>query len=93
MLDSSCLSSKGFVYPVEHVEYMKKKRVLYQGRLYAKQYTRGAVTHWQCPDRSRGCRARFSTRTINGRDMTSKPNNAIIHNGHEKECMDAHEIQ
>lgn len=73
------VSSIGYPYYVELVQ----KRLCYHGNLYGKHYVKNDIKYWRCYLWKKGCRARLSTRSIGGYEMTSKRNIDIIHNNHD----------
>lgn len=76
-------SFQGFWYAVEMFDdKYGRPRLQYCGELYAKHYNDKNNTYWRCASHGKGCRARISTRSINGHELTNKPGHKVIHQNH-----------
>lgn len=79
---------EGFLYPVQVDDYalnnnLNCQRLIYDGVSYTKVNVRSGTTQWRCLQWRKGCRARLSTRSINGKPMTRKSKTAITHINHK----------
>lgn len=81
---------EGRMYPVQLIDFMVNtkrscKRLIYHGAVYGRINIQKGVTYWRCIHWLKGCPARFSTRSIDGRQMTNKPNHRITHSNHSND--------
>lgn len=82
---SISLSCEGFIYAAEVVDNKNGCVLLrYQGKEYVKHIIRTDRVYWRCRMSHKGCRARLTTRFINGRILTQKTADEIKHINHAR---------